>query len=121
MGDVGHSSQPTPATPARFFAGALGSSYSSATDASLRMLCESTYADCVTGGLTQNCSEFPSPCTATVSEYNRCVSDSAQILGGLPPCSALTRASLATTLATLTSQQSIAACMSVESKCPGAP
>jgi hypothetical protein len=38
----------------------------------------------------------------------------------LPPCSSVTRASLATSLAMLASQPTSAECMSVEAKCPGA-
>jgi hypothetical protein len=41
-------------------------------------------------------------------------------LGGLPPRSAVTRASLPSTVARLTSQPTSAACTSVQNKCPGA-
>ena len=56
------------------------------------MLCAAPYADCVANGVTENCSEFSATCTATVSDYNRCLADSVDALGVLPPCSSLTRA-----------------------------
>jgi hypothetical protein len=99
----------------------LGGLDPAATDASLRTMCETLYAQCVAGGVTANCDDqVPSTCTATVSEYNMCLSDSVDALGALPPCSSVTRASLASALTILTSQPTTAACMSVESQCPGA-
>ena len=98
----------------------LASLDTTATEDSLRMTCETSYAQCVANGVMSNCSQVPSTCTATVSEYNMCLSDSVDALGGLPPCSSATRASLASALAMLTSQPPSAACMSVEAKCPGA-
>jgi hypothetical protein len=75
---------------------------------------------CVAGGVTSMCDQVSATCTATVSEYNMCLSDSVDALGVLPPCSAVTRASLETALATLTRQPTTAVCMSVQTQCPGA-
>jgi hypothetical protein len=92
----------------------------SLTDADLRTTCQGLYDSCVAGGVTTNCSQLPTTCTATVSEYATCASDSVAALGGLPPCSAVTRASLPATVARLTSPPASAACTSLQNKCPGA-
>ena len=97
----------------------LGSLDPAATDASLQTMCATLRDQCVAGGLTTDCSQLPSTCTATVSEYNMCLSDQIAVLGSLPPCSSVTRASLPSILTTL-SQPRSAACMSVENQCPGA-
>ena len=91
----------------------------SMTDTDLQALCQTLYDGCVAGGVTTNCSQVPATCTATVGEYDTCLSDSVAALGGLPPCSAVTRASLPSTVAHLTSQQNSAACTSLQNKCPG--
>ena len=98
----------------------LLSADTSATDAALRDICQNDYDLCVASGVTPGCYQVPATCTATVSEFNMCLSDTVDAYGVLPPCSSVTRASLATTLATLTSQPTSAECMSVETKCPGA-
>jgi len=92
----------------------------SMTDADLQATCQQLYDGCVAGGVTTNCSQLPATCTATVGEYDTCLSDSVAALGGLPPCSAATRASLPSTVAHLTSQPTSAACAAVQNKCPGA-
>ena len=98
----------------------LGGLDPNATDASLRLACAGLYAECVANGVMVNCSEVSATCTATVSDYNRCLADSVDALGVLPPCSSLTRASLATALTKLTTQEPSAACTKVEDQCPGA-
>jgi hypothetical protein len=95
----------------------LASTDPAATDASLRTTCEGLRAGCVAGGVTSMCENFPSTCTATVSEYNTCVVDTTDGLGGLPDCSTLTRASLSAVIPQLTTITS-PAWMSVEQKCP---
>jgi hypothetical protein len=92
----------------------------SMTDADLQATCEQLYSACVAGGVTTDCSKLSATCTATVGEYDTCLSDSVAALGGLPPCSAATRASLPSTVAHLTSQPTSAACTAVQNKCPGA-
>lgn len=90
-----------------------------ATDAELRATCEGSYASCVAGGVMSNCTaSMPITCTATVSEYNACVSESLAVLGALPSCSAVTRASLAPNIARVSGQPPGAACRNVENKCP---
>lgn len=90
------------------------------TDADLQTTCQMLYSACVAGGVTTNCNQVPATCTATVSEYTRCLSDSVDALGGLPPCSAVTRASLPTVVAGLTSQPTSAACTALQRMCPTA-
>jgi hypothetical protein len=91
-----------------------------ATDADLRTSCAMLYSACVAGGVTSMCSQIPSTCTATVSEYDTCVSDSTAALGGLPECSWVTRASLPSSISRLTNPPSSAACTALQSKCPSA-
>jgi hypothetical protein len=90
-----------------------------ATDAELRATCQGTHTACVANGVTSTCdTSTPTTCTATVAEYNRCLSDSLEAIGTLPPCSAVTRASLAPNIARVSGQPASAACVSVENKCP---
>jgi hypothetical protein len=98
----------------------VASADTSATDAALRGICQSDYDLCVASGVPPGCYQVPATCTATVSEFNMCLSDTVDAYGVLPPCSSVTRASLGTTLAILASQPISAECMSVEAKCPGA-
>jgi hypothetical protein len=99
----------------------VGGADTAITEAELRQLCETSYADCVAGGVTSNCDATGlATCTATVSEYNMCLVDSTAALGVLPACSMLTRASLNNALTVLTSQPTTPACMSVSTKCPDA-
>jgi hypothetical protein len=91
----------------------------SATDADLQAACETLYAGCVANGVTSMCSSVPATCTATVSEYTTCASDSIAQLAGLPACSAVTRASLPANIARISAGSTSAACAAVQSKCPG--
>ena len=84
------------------------------------MTCEGLYAGCVAGGVTTMCSSIPATCTATVSEYFTCLEDTTVLLSSLPACSAVTRASVATNVARITNTPGSPACMSLQSKCPGA-
>src|SRR5204862_6364638 len=90
------------------------SSDATATDADLQSTCEGLYASCVAGGVTTNCSQIPATCTATVGEYDTCFSDTVAALGGIPPCSSLTRASLPANVARLTNPPVSAACNSIQ-------
>jgi hypothetical protein len=92
----------------------------SMTDGDLQMICQQLYDACVAGGVTINCSQIPATCTATVGAYDTCLSDSVAALGGLPPCSSVTRASLPSTVARLSSPPNSAACTVLQNKCPGA-
>jgi hypothetical protein len=88
------------------------------TDANLRILCEGLHAQCVANGVMSMCEQPSTACTATVSEYTTCLMDGAEALSGLPPCSSVTRASLAAEIAGLGAQPTSAACTAVETKCP---
>jgi hypothetical protein len=91
----------------------------SMTDLDLQTTCQGLYDSCVAGGVTVDCNKVPTTCTATVGEYTTCLSDSTANLGGLPQCSALTRASVQATVSRLNNQPTSAACTSLENKCPG--
>src|SRR4029079_13693904 len=97
----------------------LASTDTSATDAALRDMCQSFYARCVANGVTTTCGQLTTTCTATVGEYNACLSNSVDALGVLPPCSSATRASVANSIAVLAAQPTSAVCMTLEAKCPG--
>jgi len=90
-----------------------------ATDASLQSLCAAAYSACVANGVTNMCDTAKlATCTATVSEYDACLSDTVGALGVLPPCSAVTRGALASNIARLTNQPGTPACTALQSKCP---
>lgn len=90
-----------------------------ATDADLQATCAGLYAQCVANGVSSTCdTSMPSTCTATVSEYDACVVESIDILGTLPACSAVTRASLAPTINSLNSHPLSSKCMAVQAACP---
>ncbi len=92
---------------------------SAATDADLRTICSGLYAECVANGVSSTCdTSTPSTCTATVSEYDGCVVESVDILGTLPACSAVTRASLGPTINSLSTHPLSATCMRVQAECP---
>jgi len=89
-----------------------------ATDDTLRSLCTGTYSECVAGGVTSTCDATQlATCTATISEFDACLSDGVGIFGTVPACSAVTRSALASTIARL-QQSSSAACASFQTKCP---
>jgi hypothetical protein len=92
---------------------------SAVTDADLRTICSGLYAECVANGVSSTCdTSTPSTCTATVSEYDACVVESIEILGTLPACSAVTRASLAPTINSLNTHPLSSTCMRVRAECP---
>jgi hypothetical protein len=91
-----------------------------ASDAELQTACQTLYADCVANGVMSSCSDLPTTCTATVSEYNMCLSDSLDGFAGIPACSTATRASLSANAARLLTPMSSAACTAVQTKCPDA-
>ena len=90
-----------------------------ATDADLQAICSGLYAQCVANGVTSNCNiTGPSTCPATVSQYDACLVESVDILGTLPACSAVTRASLAPAVGSLNSHPLSSTCMTVQTECP---
>jgi hypothetical protein len=90
-----------------------------ATDADLRATCSGLYTQCVANGVSSTCdTSMPSTCTATVSEYDACVVESVEILGTLPDCSAVTRASLAPAINSLNTHPLSSTCMRVQAECP---
>jgi hypothetical protein len=92
---------------------------STATDADLRTICSGLYAECVANGVSSTCdTSMPSTCTATVSEYDACLVESIDILGTVPACSAVTRASLAPTINSLNTHPVSATCTRVQAECP---
>jgi hypothetical protein len=90
-----------------------------ATDADLRTTCSGTYAQCVANGVTSNCNVTgTSTCPATVSEYDACLVEAVDILETVPACSAVTRASLAPTVNSISTHPLSARCMTIQSQCP---
>jgi hypothetical protein len=90
-----------------------------ATDADLRATCSALYSECVANGVTSTCdTSAPSTCTATVSEFDTCLVDTVDVLGSVPDCSALTRASAQTEITAISTRPLTAACMAVQAKCP---
>jgi hypothetical protein len=105
------------------------------TDAMLQMACTQNYNSCLSGDggftTTSNCdpSTFttePSTCTATVGDITMCVNADLtatnQELAGIPGCSSVTAASLASALASIASQADAgtsmsATCTALESGC----
>jgi hypothetical protein len=89
------------------------------TDAELRATCSGLYAQCVANGVTSNCDiTGPSTCPATVSQYDACLVESVNILGTLPGCNAVTRASLAAEINSLNTHPLSSTCMTVQAECP---
>lgn len=92
-----------------------------ATDATLQSTCEAAYSQCLANGVTNTCDAAKlATCTATVSEFNACLSDTLAALVEWPACSAVTRGSLASNVAGGSEGRSSAACTTVKSLCPGA-
>jgi len=90
-----------------------------ATDADLRTTCSGSYSLCVANGITSNCDVTgPSTCTATVSQYDACLVETVDILGTLPSCSAVTRASLAPAINSLNTRPVSSTCVAVQAACP---
>jgi hypothetical protein len=53
-----------------------------------------------------------------VSQYDACLVESVDILGTLPACSAVTRASLAPAIGSLNTHPPSSTCMTVQAECP---
>jgi hypothetical protein len=90
-----------------------------ATDAQLQATCTDATRQCIANGVTTTCEPAPPTCTATVGEFGACLSDSSAALQ-TPPCNAVRRATLATTIAALQNQPPSQTCTTLEMKCPGA-
>jgi hypothetical protein len=90
-----------------------------ATDADLRTTCSGLYAQCVANGVTSNCDVTgPSTCPATVSEYDACLVETVEIIGTVPGCSAVTRASLGPMINALNTHPLSPRCMTIQAECP---
>jgi hypothetical protein len=90
-----------------------------ATDAQLRATCFDSTSQCIANGVTTTCEPMPATCTATVGEFGACLSDSSRALQSTTPCSAVRRATLASTIAALQNQPPSQTCTTLDMKCPG--
>jgi hypothetical protein len=120
-GSVGKSVEEFTCRLAGLFAGATAE-----TDAALKAACKSAYDQCLAAPhmTDETCTKPAATCTATVAEYDACVSDSAKALvalgNELPACAELTLSSLE--MIDLGEETaSPASCKVLETKCPSAP
>jgi hypothetical protein len=107
--------------------GGAGGAGAAATDAELRMTCQTAYDQCLATPPPQSsgpatCRAFPAGCTATVAEYEACLNDMPafvdQTIATLPSCETLNRLSL---LAVLNIANTLPpTCRTFQMKCRGA-
>lgn len=96
------------------------------TDAELQSSCKTAYNACLAAPTTttETCTKPDATCTATVAEYEACMSDSIEAFGealkAVPACSELTLALLAMSGDDMMSQEP-ASCTALKAKCPSAP
>jgi hypothetical protein len=96
---------------------------SAATDAELQQACKSTYDACLKAPsqTKSTCSKPSAQCTATVAEFETCMSDAAngfdEMIASLPTCASINRDSFKTNTGTPTTQKSTPACDAMQQKC----
>jgi hypothetical protein len=113
------------------FGAALGASIlGTATDADLQKACTDIEAKCRSAAPSaeqSTCGKPTSTCTATVAEFEACVTDAlaaaTQAFATLPACSSITSSSLSMLLTSgnggMTPAVEPASCKTLEQKCPG--
>jgi hypothetical protein len=104
--------------------------FGAASDADLQKMCADTEAKCHEAPLMgegSTCTKPTSSCSATVGEFEACVTDSlaeaTKAFAALPACSSITNASLQMLISSgssgMTTAVAPASCQTLEQKCPG--
>ena len=116
---------------AGFSAAVAASFFGTATDADLQKACSDLEAKCKDTppeSVQSTCSKPASACSATVGEFEACVTDfinaASQAFAALPACSSITNASIKMLIASgssggMTMAEAPPSCKTLEQKCPG--
>jgi len=97
------------------------------TDAKAQAACKTAYDECTTAPVmsTGSCMKPTGTCTATVGDFEKCMSDEGAIFdqagASLPPCADLTLQDLMSSGGDMTQPMEPASCTALQMACPGAP